>query len=270
MALRSALVNVMAQAAKRAARGLVHDCGEIEQLQVSKKGPADFVSNADLKAERVLRQELAKARSDWGFLLEESGTIAGKDAEHRWVVDPLDGTLNFLHGIPHFAITVAAEKLGEPIAGIVYDPIRDELFWAEKGQGAHLNERRLRVSGRKRLEDAVVATCLPRPGEERQRRGLGELAVVMPEVAEVRRFGSAALDLAYTAAGRYDGYWEWSLNRWDISAGVLLMREAGGMVSEIDGGGKVLETGNVLAANDALHEPLRRLLAQARKTAAKT
>ena len=188
MALRSALVNVMAQAAKRAARGLIRDFGEIEQLQVSKKGPADFVSNADLKAERTLRQELGKVRPDWGFLLEESGAIAGKDPDHRWVVDPLDGTLNFLHGIPHFAITVAAEKLGEPIAGIVYDPIRDELFWAEKGQGAYLNERRIRVSGRTRLDEAVVATCLPRQGEERQARGLAELAVVMPEVAEVRRF----------------------------------------------------------------------------------
>jgi myo-inositol-1(or 4)-monophosphatase len=269
MALRSALVNVMAQAAKRAARGLVRDFGEIEQLQVSKKGPADFVSNADLKAERTLRQELSKVRPDWGFLLEESGVIVGKDPDHRWVVDPLDGTLNFLHGIPHFAITIAAEKLGEPIAGIVYDPIRDELFWAEKGQGAYLNERRLRVSGRTRLDEAVVATCLPRQGEERQKRGLAELAVVMPEVAEVRRFGSAALDLAYTAAGRYDGYWEWSLSRWDISAGVLIVREAGGMVSEIDGGGKVLETGNVLAANDPLHNPLRLLLARARKPAPK-
>jgi len=270
MALRSALVNVMAQAAKRAARGLIHDFGEIEQLQVSKKGPADFVSNADHKAERVLRKELEKARPDWGFLLEESGAIAGKDETSRWVVDPLDGTLNFLHGIPHFAVTIAAEKRGEPVAGIVYDPIRDELFWAEKGQGAYLNERRLRVSGRTRLDESVVATCLPRQGEERQRRGLAELAVVMPEVAEIRRFGSAALDLAYTAAGRYDGYWEWSLNRWDISAGVLLMREAGGMVSEISGGSNVLETGNVLAANDKLHDPLRRLLATASRSRPKS
>jgi myo-inositol-1(or 4)-monophosphatase len=265
MALRSALVNVMAQAAKKAARGLVRDFGEVEQLQVSRKGPADFVSNADLKAERVLRQELSKARPDWGFLLEESGAIAGKDESQRWVVDPLDGTLNFLHGIPHFAITVAAEKNGEPIAGITSDPIRDELFWAEKGQGAYLNERRLRVSGRSRLDEAVIATCIPRQGEERQARGLSELAVVMPEIAEIRRFGSAALDLAYTAAGRYDGYWEWNLQRWDISAGVIIMREAGGMVSEIDGGSKVLESGNILAANDQLHQPLRLLLARAGK-----
>ncbi|HYM04416.1 MAG TPA: inositol monophosphatase family protein [Stellaceae bacterium] len=266
MALRSALVNVMAQAAKKAARGLLRDFGEVEQLQVSRKGPADFVTNADIKAEKILRQELSKARPSWGLLMEETGEIKGKDEQHRWVVDPLDGTLNFLHGIPHFAITIAAETEGEPAAGIVYDPVRDELFWAVKGQGAYVNERRIRVSGRERLHEAVLATCLPRPGDaERQQRAQAEVAAVMPEVAEIRRFGSASLDLAYTAAGRFDGYWEWNLKRWDISAGVLIMREAGGIVSDLDGGASVLKTGHVLAANDKLHAPLKKLLADARR-----
>jgi myo-inositol-1(or 4)-monophosphatase len=263
MALRSALINVMAQAARKAARGLVRDFGEVEQLQVSRKGPADFVSAADLKAERILRQELGKARPDWGFRLEESGLFEGSDPRHRWVVDPLDGTTNFLHGIPHFALSIGVERDGEAIAGVIYDPVKDELFHAEKGQGAYLHERRLRVSARSRLSDAVLATGIPFHGRAGHERFLAELAAVMPEVSGVRRFGAAALDLAYVAAGRYDGFWERGLQAWDTCAGLVLVREAGGMVSEIEGAEAMPNSGNILASNDSLYEPIRKLLARA-------
>ncbi len=265
MALRSALLNVMAGAAKKAARGLIRDFGEVEHLQVSRKGPADFVSAADLRAERVLRDELHKARPEWSFRLEEAGRIDGKDTSNTWVVDPLDGTTNFLHGIPHFCISIGVERDGEPIAGLIYDPIKDELFAAEKGQGAYLNDRRLRVSARSQMTEAVVATGIPHHGGEGHERSLKEMAILMPQVAGLRRFGAAALDLAYVAAGRYDGFWEWNLSPWDICAGIVIVREAGGLVSEIDGGERVLTSGHVLAANDKLFGPLGDLLRRARR-----
>ena len=263
MALRTALLNVMVGAAKKAARGLVRDFGEVEQLQVSKKGPADFVSAADLKAERVLREELHKARPDWGFRLEEGGVVQGSNRSYHWVVDPLDGTTNFLHGLPHFAISIGVELEGEPIAGVIYDPVKDELFAAEKGQGAYLHERRLRVSGRSRLPEALLATGIPFHGGKEHDRFNSELGLVMPEVAGVRRFGAAALDLAYVAAGRYDGFWEWGLNPWDICAGIVLVQEAGGLLSEIDGGRDFYGSGNILAANASLHHTLGDLLRRA-------
>src|ERR1700728_2358127 len=210
MAVRSAVINVMSAAARKAGRGLIRDFGEVENLQVSQKGPSDFVSTADLKDEKTLRYELEKARPGYGFLMEESAPVAG-DGKHRWIVDPLDGTLNFLHGIPHFCISLALERDGEIIAGVVYEPLRDEEFWAEKGGGAFVSDRRLRVSGRRNMTEAVIANGIPfanRANDPGYHRGLQAIAA---ETAGVRRFGAAALDLAYVAAGRFDGFWEYGL-----------------------------------------------------------
>ncbi len=260
MAQRSALLNVMTAAATKAARGLVRDFGETENLQVSKKGPADFVTTADKKAEEVLVAGLTKARPRFGFLLEEGGKIEGADTSNRWIIDPLDGTTNFLHGIPHFSISIALERDGEPVAGVIYEPITDQMFWAEKGQGAYLNGRRIRVSARRRLEESLFATGIPFAGKQDHDRFLSQLKAVMAVSAGVRRFGSAALDLAYVAAGRYEGFWEFGLHPWDIAAGIVLVREAGGFVTDIGGGG-MMESGEILAANDSLHGPLLKILA---------
>ncbi|WP_207459378.1 inositol monophosphatase family protein [Azospirillum sp. SYSU D00513] len=260
MATRSALINVMVRAAEKAARGLVRDFGEVEQLQVSRKGPSDFVSAADLRAEKMIREELSKARPEFGFLMEESGGSKGSDATARWIVDPLDGTTNFLHGLPHWAISIALEKSGEIVAGVVYEPVHDQMFWAEKGQGAFLNHQRLRVSERRNLSDALVATGIPFKGRGDHAGFLNEAEMIMKEVAGIRRFGAAALDLAYVAAGRYDGYWERGLSPWDAAAGVLLVTEAGGFVGEIGGGRNPVFGKSILAANTHLHLPLAKLL----------
>jgi myo-inositol-1(or 4)-monophosphatase len=254
---------VMARAAEKAARGLIRDFGEVEHLQVSRKGPADFVSTADTKAEQTLKAELQKARPDFGFLLEEGGSFAGKDASQRWIVDPLDGTTNFLHGLPFWAISIALEKEGEIVAGIVYEPVRDEMFWAEKGAGAWNNHQRLRVSGRRKLDEAVIATGLPFKGRGNHAEYLPQLQAVMAETAGVRRFGSAALDLAYVAAGRFDGYWESHVQPWDVAAGLLMVTEAGGFASEIGGGRNPLAGESVLAANSHLHLLLGKVLRNA-------
>ena len=254
MALRSALINVMIGAARKAARALVHDFGEIEKLQVSKKGPADFVSAADKRSEEILIKELMFARPRYGALFEESGAIEGADSSNRWIVDPLDGTLNFLHGIPHFCLTIALERDGEIFAGVTYDPLRDEMFWAEKGSGAYLNHSRLRVSSRDQLENAIVATGLS-PLQRHSYAILSkELASLTPLTAGIRRLGSAALDLAYVAAGRFDGFWERGLHPWDVAAGIILIQEAGGFVGEIGGGNNILSNGNILGANDKLYD----------------
>jgi myo-inositol-1(or 4)-monophosphatase len=267
MAVRSALITVMTRAAEKAGKALIRDFGEVEQLQVSRKGPSDFVSQADMRSEKMLRDELARARPDWGFLMEEAGASKGRDAAARWIVDPLDGTTNFLHGLPHWSISIAAERDGELVAGVVYDPVKDEMFWAERGAGAFLNSQRLRVSARRRLEDALLATGIPFRGHGDADAFERQLRRVMPKVAGVRRFGSAALDLAYVAAGRFDGYWETDLKPWDVSAGIVLVQEAGGYVTEI-GGGRVPQTGDsVLAANTALHLPVATLLREAAKPA---
>lgn len=265
MAARSALYNVMERAARKAARGLVHDFGEIENLQVSVKGPGDFVSTADLQAERTLKADLGKARPDYGFLMEEGGATAG-DGRHRWIVDPLDGTTNFLHGIPHFAISIALEREAEIIAGVVYDPMRDEMFYAEKGFGAFVNDRRLRVSARPHLGDAVIGTGIPFRERGDHPEYLKLLGAVMAVTAGVRRMGAASLDLAYVAAGRFDGFFEIGLSPWDIAAGMLLVREAGGYISEIGGGRDVLKSGEVMATNDRLQAPLGKLLRGARES----
>ena len=265
MAVRSAVINVMAAAARKAGRGLIRDFGEVENLQVSQKGPSDFVSTADLKSEKILRLELEKARPGYGFMMEESAETIG-DGRHRWIDDPLDGTLNFLHGIPHFCISVALERDGEIVAGVVYEPLRDEEFWAEKGAGSFVSDRRIRVSGRRDLGQSVIGTGMPFRGKEAHPGYMRTLNAVMAETAGVRRMGAAALDLAYVAAGRFDGFWEFGLKPWDIAAGILLVKEAGGYCSEPDGSGHdMLATGNVLAANDHLHLPLGRLMRQALK-----
>jgi len=263
MARRSAIINVMVGAAQRAARGLIRDFGEVEQLQVSRKGPGDFVTIADLKAERTIREALAKARPDYGFLMEESGESAGSDAERRWIVDPLDGTMNFLHGIPHWATSVALEQAGEIVAAVTYHPVADELYWAEKGIGAYLNDRRMRVSGRSKMSEALIGTGIPHGHGDDYDRYMGEVRAVMPEVASLRRFASATLDLAYVAAGRLDGFWERGLEPWDLAAGILLIREAGGLVSDAAGGNEMLATGGIVTANEQLLSALQKLLRQA-------
>src|ERR687887_2344004 len=233
--LRSALLNVMIKAARKASRTLKRDFGEVEHLQSSLKGPANFVTAADRRAEEILREELELARPGYGFLGEEGGAREGSDKTHRWIVDPLDGTLNFLHGIPHFAISIGLEREGTMVAGLVYNPVTDELFTAERGKGAFLNDQRLRVAARQRLVDAVVACALPHHGRGDLPTFQKEFSAVQEKVAGLRRFGSAALDLAWIAAGRLDGYWERDLSPWDMAAGVLLVREAGGFVSDFDG-----------------------------------
>ncbi|MDQ8700753.1 inositol monophosphatase family protein [Hyphomicrobium sp. LHD-15] len=258
----SALMNVMVAAARKAGRSLARDFGEVENLQVSVKGPANFVSAADHKAEDIIFKELSKARPGYGFLMEERGEIEGDDKTHRWIVDPLDGTTNFLHGIPHFAISIGLEREGVLVAGVIYNPASDELFTAEKGKGAFLNDRRrLRVAARKSLADAVVVTGIPHRGRPGHPRFMDEMKAVMTEVAGLRRSGSAALDLAYVAAGRYDGYWERGLKAWDLAAGIVMVREAGGLVSDVNGGDKALDSGNVLAGNQSITKALLPLLA---------
>jgi myo-inositol-1(or 4)-monophosphatase len=255
-------MNVMIAAARKAGRSLARDFGEVEQLQVSVKGPGNFVSAADHKAEDIIWQELSKARPGYGFLMEERGEVAGADKTHRWVVDPLDGTTNFLHGIPHFAISIGLEREGALVAGVVYNPVSDELFAAEKGKGAFLNDRRrLRVAARKSLADAVIATGIPHRGRPGHPDFMREIEAVMHEVAGVRRTGSAALDLVWTAAGRFDGYWERNLKPWDLAAGIVILREAGGIVTDIDGGERMLEVGDVVAGNGAIVKSLTPLLA---------
>ena len=263
MALRSPIVNVMGKAALKAARGLIRDFGEVEQLQVSVKGAGEFVSTADLRAERTLKTELRRARPSYAMLFEESGAEAGSDPRHRWIVDPLDGTTNFLHGIPHFAISIALERDGDIVAGVIYEPIRDEMYWAEKGAGAYVNDRRLRVSARRQLGEAVVGTGMPFGARTEQQGYLATLRKVMGATSGIRRLGSAALDLAYVAAGRFEGFWEFALSPWDIAAGILLVREAGGYVSDMAGGHNMMASGDVLAANAHLHLPLAALIKDA-------
>jgi len=264
MATASPTLNIMIRAARKAARGLVRDFGEVENLQVSRKGAGDFVTAADRKAEDVLKEELLGARPAYGWLGEETGETKGKDPTRRWIVDPLDGTTNFLHGLPHWSISIALEHKGEVVAGVVFDPAKDEIFVAEKGQGAWMNDRRMRVSGRREMAVALFATGVPFGARRTLPDTLRDLSRLMPRCAGVRRFGSAALDLAYVAAGRYDGFWERELHAWDMAAGVILVREAGGLVGalgELPGRADPLETGTVIAANPDLHGLLGATLA---------
>ena len=250
MATPSALLKVMMDAARKAARGLKRDFGEVEALQVSKKGAADFVTAADLRAEQTLVEELSRSRPGYGFLAEERGAVEGTDKTHTWIIDPLDGTTNFLHAIPHFAINIALERDGQVVAAVTYNPIHEEMFWAERGKGAFLGaSSRLRVAARRSLDEAVLATGIPFAGRPGHAPFLKELHQMSARVAGVRRFGSAALDLAWVAAGRFDGYWERGIQHWDIAAGMLLVHEAGGMVSTADGEGDPRQARSVCAAN---------------------
>jgi myo-inositol-1(or 4)-monophosphatase len=256
----SPTLNVMISAARKAGRSLIRDFGEVEHLQVSIKGPANFVSAADHKAEEIIFRELSKARPGYGFLMEERGEVVGADKTHRWIVDPLDGTTNFLHSNPLFAISIGLEREGQLIAGVIYNPASDELFTAEKGKGAYMNDRRLRVAARKSLADCLVTTGIPHRGRDNHPRFLKEMSVLMQEVAGIRRSGSAALDLAFVAAGRFDAYWERNLKPWDLAAGIVIVREAGGLVSDLAGKDKFLENGDILASNMTLHKAFGAIL----------
>ncbi|MWV24242.1 inositol monophosphatase [Methylobacterium sp. 2A] len=253
-------MTVMVDAVRKAARGLRRDFGEVENLQVSRKGPGDFVSAADRKAEEVLRDALVKARPGYSLVLEENGVIEGTDKSHTWHVDPLDGTSNFLHGVPHFAVSVGLEREGQIVAGVIFDPIKDELFVAERGKGAYLNNRRLRVSGRQDMADALVGYGTPYLGRGSHPRLLRELGAVMAVAGGTRRMGSAALDMAYVACGRLDAYWERDLQTYDFAAGVILVREAGGFVSSADGAAEPLAPRSVACGNEGLHRELVAIL----------
>ncbi|EKS37163.1 MAG TPA: inositol monophosphatase [Afipia sp.] len=258
--LHSALINVMVKAARRAGRSLKRDLGEIENLQVSLKGPANFVSLADRRAEQMLYDDLTKARPGYGFLGEEGGTREGTDKANTWIVDPLDGTTNFLHGIPQFAISIGLQREGTIIAGVIYNPANDELYIAERGKGAFLNDQRLRVAGRKQLSECVVACGLPHIGRGDHELSRREMAEMQNRVAGLRRFGAASLDLAFVAAGRLDGYWERNLQPWDIAAGLIMVREAGGVVSGIEGGDTAMATGHVVCGNETIQRELVKIL----------
>jgi myo-inositol-1(or 4)-monophosphatase len=260
---QSALLNVMTAAARKAARSLKRDFGEVEKLQVSMKGPANFVTAADKRAEDILYTELTKARPGYGFLGEEGGSRAGTDTTNTWIVDPLDGTTNFLHGIPHFAISIALAREGAIVAGLIYNPANDEFFTAEKGKGAFFNDRRIRVAARKRLAEAVVCCGLPHLGRGDLALFRREFSVVQEKVAGLRRFGAAALDLAWIAAGRFDCYWERNLSPWDFAAGLILVREAGGFATDLDGNERTMEVGDVIAGNETMHREVMGLLTSA-------
>jgi myo-inositol-1(or 4)-monophosphatase len=258
---RSALLNIMVQAATKAGRSLTRDFGEVENLQVSRKGPADFVSNADKKAEEIVFEELRKARPTYAFLMEEGGEVRGTDGQHRWIIDPLDGTTNFLHGVPMFAVAIALERAGEIVASVVYNPVMNELFTAEKGQGAWLNDRkRLRVAGRQHLVDSLIVTGINSTGSEGATLQLRQMTQVTPAAAGIRRTGSASTDLAWLSAGRFDGYWEGQLSPWDVAPGWLLLREAGGTMTDFSGTPGSIWNGEVVAGNEIVQGELLKVL----------
>ncbi|MBU3079132.1 inositol monophosphatase family protein [Sphingomonas quercus] len=268
MVAHSGLITVMQKAARKAAPRLRRDFNEVDALQVSRKGPADFVSMADKRAEQTIFEELKHARPDWGFVMEEGGVVEGDPTKPRWIVDPLDGTSNFLHGVPHFAISIAVEEpraggRGEVTQGLIYQPLTDETFWAEKGRGAWLQDRRLRVSARRDLTESMIATGIPHLGRGDPEQWQRIFRAISPEVSAIRRFGAATLDFAWVAAGRFDGFWEQDLDIWDVAAGMLLVREAGGYVTDFRGGDKAIDRREFLAANDQLHSRLHKLVGTA-------
>ena len=259
----SANLNIMMKAARKAGRSLVKDFREVENLQISVKGAGDFVSRADIAAEAILKEELLGARPTYGWMAEEGGEIAGEDPTRRWIVDPLDGTTNFLHGMPHWAISIALEHKGQIVAGVIYDAAKDEMFMAEKGEGAWMNDMRIRCSGRMRMIEAVFATGVPFAASRHLPATLKDLARLMPACAGVRRWGAASLDLAYVAAGRYDGFWERGLKPWDLAAGLVIVREAGGFVEPLEVGGDILEDGSVICANEPLFDKFTKIIRDA-------
>jgi myo-inositol-1(or 4)-monophosphatase len=257
---RSAIINVMVQAATKAGRSLARDFGEVQNLQVSLKGPGDYVSQADRKAEEIIHTELSRARPGYSFLMEERGVVPGDDDQHRWIVDPLDGTTNFLHGIPQFAISIALQREGTIIAGVIYNPANEELYIAERGKGAFLNDQRLRVAGRRKLNECVIACGLPHIGRGDHELSRLEMTAIQDKVAGLRRFGAACLDMAFIASGRLDGYWERNLQPWDVAAGQIMVRESGGIVSGIEGDDDPLKTGHVICGNEFVHAELVKIL----------
>ena len=256
----SANLNLMIKAARKAGRSLVKDFREVENLQVSAKGPGDFVSKADIEAERIIKEDLMTGRPTYGWLGEETGATEGADPTRRWIVDPLDGTTNFLHGLPHWAISIGLEHKGEIVSGVVFDAAKDEMYWAEKGAGAWMNDRRLRVSGRRSMFEGVFATGIPFGAKSTLPATVADLARLMPICAGVRRWGAASLDLAYVAAGRFDGYWERELNAWDLAAGIILVREAGGTAEAVRQGGDILASGSILCGNAGLFGPFSKAI----------
>ncbi|PCI56767.1 MAG: inositol monophosphatase [Alphaproteobacteria bacterium] len=261
MAAQTPVMNVMMRASEKAARTLLRDFNEVEHLQVSEKGPGDFVSAADRRSEEIIFEELKKARPDYSFLMEESGAVSGKNSDYRWIIDPLDGTTNFLHGIPHWAISIGLEHKGQMIAGLIHDPVKDEIFHAEKGKGAFMRRSRLRVSGRNDLMNATIATGAPRRSQAQKDQFIAEYSAMQSVAPGLRRFGAAALDLAYVAAGRYEGFWERDLKSWDIAAGIIIVKEAGGFISDIDDIRKnPVDTGNILATNEQLFDSIGKVL----------
>ncbi|MEM7620453.1 MAG: inositol monophosphatase family protein [Pseudomonadota bacterium] len=256
----SALMTVMIAAARKAGRRLARDFGEVENLQVSLKGPANFVSTADMKAEQILYEELSRVRPGYSFLMEESGSVEGSDKTHKWIIDPLDGTTNFLHGIPLFCISIGLEREGEMVAGLVFNPVSNELYTAEKGQGCFLDDRRIRVAARSKLKDCVLSTGIPHLGRQGHETFLQECKAIMGTVSGLRRTGSAALDLAWVAAGRFDAFWERNLSPWDTAAGIVLVREAGGYVSDLDGKQGMFDKGHIAAGNESIHRDLTKLI----------
>jgi myo-inositol-1(or 4)-monophosphatase len=259
---RSALLNVMVNAARKAGNSLSRDFGEVQNLQVSVKGPGDYVSQADHRAEEIVFNELSKVRPGYGFLMEERGAVEGSDGQHRWIVDPLDGTTNFLHGIPSFAVSIGLERQGVLVAGVIYNPAMDELYTAERGGGAFLNDRRMRVAARRKLTDCVIGTGIPHLGRGHHGQALLDLKNVMGEASGIRRFGAASLDLAWVAAGRIDGFWEDYLSPWDMAAGILMIREAGGFVSDREGGQDMFGSGTIVAGNELIQKALLGQLSQ--------
>lgn len=256
----SANLNIMIKAARKAGRSLVKDFREVENLQVSMKGAGDFVSKADIAAENILKEELLGARPTYGWLAEEGGVIEGEDPTRRWIVDPLDGTTNFLHGLPHWAVSIALEHKGKIVAGVIYDPAKDEMFFAEKGEGAWMNDMRIRVSSRSRLIESIFSTGLPFGGRSDLPATLQDLARLMPACAGVRRWGAAALDMAYVAAGRYEGFWERRLNAWDMAAGIIIVKEAGGFVQPLNPEGSILSDGEVICANEPIFDQFAKVI----------
>ncbi len=262
LAISTPTLNAMFTASTRAAKGLIRDFGEVEHLQVSRKGPGDFVSKADLKAEQTIIDVLQKATPTYSMLLEEAGEFVGREPEYRWIVDPLDGTTNFINAIPHFAISIALEHKGEIIAAMVHDPIKDELFYAEKEKGAYLNDRKLRVSAKANFDDAVMGVTFPRIDDKEEFNFYETLKGVESNTAAVRRMGSAVLDLAYVAAGRYEGYWAQALNPWDMAAGSLLVTEANGIVTDLNGGAHFMKSRHILAGTDLTHKKMLGFIAK--------
>ncbi len=258
--IRTPLMDVMTASVLKAGRALKRDFGEVSMLQVQRKGPGDFVSLADKRSEQILFEELSRVRPGYGFVMEESGIVEGADRSHTWHVDPLDGTTNFLHGIPQFCVSVGLERDGQMVAGVIYNPANDELYMAEKGQGAFLNNQRLRVSGRVDLYDAVIGCGIPTLSKGGHPQFLAELGAIMAKTSGIRRAGAAALDLAYVAAGRLDAFWERGLHSWDMAAGVVLIREAGGFVTDTKGGDAFIGKKEIVTGNEAIHAEVLKIL----------